>query len=61
MGARLRRGYEEPAAAALEVDARAEEADNFAARTPVDRLVLVVHGIGQARAACHCVLRSLPE
>ena len=29
--------------------ARAEEADNFAAHVPVNRLVLVVHGIGQAR------------
>lgn len=48
---RLRRGYEAPAAGAQEVNAKAEEADNFAARIPVNRLVFVVHGIGQAPLA----------
>ncbi len=47
IGVRLRRGYEAPAAGAVEVDVKAEEADNFAARVPVNRLVFVVHGIGQ--------------
>lgn len=31
----------------MEVDARAEEADDAAASAPIDRLLLVVHGIGQ--------------
>jgi hypothetical protein len=31
----------------MEVDAKSEEADNFAAQVPINRLVLVVHGIGQ--------------
>ncbi|CAL8470099.1 g9641 [Coccomyxa elongata] len=47
IGMRLRRGYEAPTPGAVEVDAKAEEADNFAARVPVNRLVFVVHGIGQ--------------
>ena len=47
VGMRLRRGYAPPAANAAEVDLRREEADDFAARVPVDKLVFVVHGIGQ--------------
>lgn len=31
----------------LEVDLKAEEADNTAAAAPADRLILAVHGIGQ--------------
>ena len=34
-----------------EIDVQQEERDNRAARTPVDRLVLVCHGIGQAMTA----------
>ena len=34
-----------------EIDMQQEERDNRAARTPVDRLVLVCHGIGQAMTA----------
>lgn len=51
VGMRLRRGYGPPAASATEVDLRREEADDFAARVPVDKLVLVVHGIGQVKGA----------
>lgn len=47
VGMRLRRGYAPPAANAAEIDLRREEADDFAARVPVDKLVFVVHGIGQ--------------
>ena len=47
VGMRLRRGYTAPAANAAEVDLSREETDDFAARVPVDKLVLVVHGIGQ--------------
>ena len=47
VGMRLRRGYAPPGANASEVDLRREEADDFAARVPVDKLVFVVHGIGQ--------------
>ena len=46
---RLRRGYAPPAAKAAEVDLAREEADDFAAQVPVDKLVFVVHGIGQVR------------
>ncbi len=56
---RLRRGYEAPAPGAVEVDAKAEEADNFAARVPVNRLVFVVHGIGQVGCCGHLPLRDL--
>ena len=49
VGMRLRRGYAPPAAKAAEVELRREEADDFAARVPVDKLVFVVHGIGQVR------------
>ena len=52
VGMRLRRGYTPPAANAAEVDLGREETDDFAARVPVDKLVFVVHGIGQ-------VMRSL--
>ena len=51
VGMRLRRGYGPPAANAMEVDLRREEADDFAARVPVDKLVFVVHGIGQVKGA----------
>ena len=51
VGMRLRRGYAPPAANASEVDLRREEADDFAARVPVDKLVFVVHGIGQVESA----------
>jgi hypothetical protein len=48
-GARLRRGYLPPAnpAAAAEVDAKAEEADEYAGTTPISHLVFAIHGIGQ--------------
>lgn len=48
-GARLRRGYYQPAnpAAAAEVDLKAEEADEYAGTTPVSHLVFAIHGIGQ--------------
>ena len=48
-GARLRRGYTPPppGEADATMDPRAEAADQAAAGTPIDRLVLVVHGIGQ--------------
>ena len=49
VGMRLRRGYTAPGANAAEVDLGREETDDFAARVPVDKLVFVVHGIGQAR------------
>lgn len=49
VGMRLRRGYTAPGANAAEVDLGREETDDFAARVPVDKLVLVVHGIGQVR------------
>lgn len=51
VGMRLRRGYAPPGASASEVDLRREEADDFAARVPVDKLVFVVHGIGQVESA----------
>ena len=51
VGMRLRRGYAPPGANASEVDLRREEADDFAARVPVDKLVFVVHGIGQVKSA----------
>ena len=54
VGMRLRRGYALPAANAMEVDLRREEADDFAARVPVDKLVFVVHGIGQVKSASNC-------
>lgn len=48
----------------LEVDLKAEEADNTAAAAPVDRLILAVHGIGQKLSGASIVddataLRSL--
>jgi hypothetical protein len=46
-GAKLRRGYEPPHPASMEVDAKQEEIDNSAARLPVTCLLLCVHGIGQ--------------
>ena len=52
VGMRLRRGYTPPAANAAEVDLGREETDDFAARVPVDKLVLVVHGIGQVGGIC---------
>lgn len=36
-----------------EADLKAEEADDFCAATPVTRLVLVVHGIGQQLSAAN--------
>ena len=54
VGMRLRRSYTPPAANAAEVDLGREETDDFAARVPVDKLVFVVHGIGQVtRALVH--------
>ena len=46
---RLRRGYESPpeGVTVQEADPKAEEADEAAAVQPVNRLLLVVHGIGQ--------------
>lgn len=46
---RLRRGYESPPEGVnvQEADPKAEEADEAAAAQPVDKLLLVVHGIGQ--------------
>ncbi len=47
---RLRRGYEPPpeGVSVQEVaDPKAEEAEEAAAAQPVDKLLLVVHGIGQ--------------
>lgn len=63
-GAALRRGYTQPHAGSLEVDHKAEEADNTAAAAPVDRLILAVHGIGQKLSGASIVddataLRSL--
>lgn len=48
-GYRLRRGYEAPPENVVvrEADPKAEEADEAAARLPVSKLLLVVHGIGQ--------------
>ena len=60
VGMRLRRGYAPPGASASEVDLRREEADDFAARVPVDKLVFVVHGIGQVESA-HNVYESQSE
>lgn len=61
VGMRLRRGYTAPAANAAEVDLGREETDDFAARVPVDKLVFVVHGIGQVTRALvpHHALISL--
>jgi hypothetical protein len=39
----------------MEVDARAEEADEAAADQPVDRLILAVHGIGQKLSGANIV------
>lgn len=49
-GMKLRRGYEPPSAADKhpEVDVKQEQLDDYAASTPVDRLILCCHGIGQA-------------
>lgn len=46
---RLRRGYQTPpeGVTVQEADPKAEEADEAAAAQPVDKLLLVVHGIGQ--------------
>jgi len=46
---RLRRGYEPPPEGVnvQEADRKAEEAEESAAAQPVDKLLLVVHGIGQ--------------
>ena len=46
---RLRRGYEPPpeGVTVQEADPKAEEADEAAVAQPVDKLLLVVHGIGQ--------------
>lgn len=46
---RLRRGYELPprGVSVQEADPKAEEAEEAAASQPVDKLLLVVHGIGQ--------------
>jgi hypothetical protein len=56
LGARLRRGYTPPPPGEPDptIDRRAEAADEAAARAPIDRLVLVVHGIGQNLAG-RCV------
>eukprot|EP00887_Chlorella_sp_A99_P003527 scaffold7.g3527.t1 len=53
---RLRRGYVQPEAKALlekEADLRREEAHEAAAATPVRRLVLLVHGIGQTLSSAN--------
>ena len=49
LGPRLRRGYLPPqeGATSQQVDTKAEAADDAAAKQPVERLLLVVHGIGQ--------------
>ena len=39
----------------LEVDVKAEEADEAAAAQPVDRLILAVHGIGQKLSGANIV------
>lgn len=39
----------------MEVEARAEEADEAAAVQPVDRLILAVHGIGQKLSGANIV------
>ena len=46
---RLRRGWEPPAEGVTvqEADPQAEEMEEAAANQPVNRLLLVVHGIGQ--------------
>jgi hypothetical protein len=45
---RLRRGHElREGVSVQEADPKAEEADEAAAAQPVDKLLLVVHGIGQ--------------
>lgn len=51
-GARLQRGYypPKPSDKQLEIDLKQEETDNYCARVPVNRLVLVCHGIGQKLA-----------
>ena len=59
-GARLRRGYTPPppGEADATMDPRAEAADQAAAGTPIDRLVLVVHGIGQNLAGRRAAPRT---
>ena len=48
-GMRLRRGYQPPpeGATVQEADPKTEEAEEAAAAQPVNKLLLVVHGIGQ--------------
>jgi hypothetical protein len=48
-GARLRRGYASPPAPekAPDIDLKAEEAEEYAGTTPVNHLLLAIHGIGQ--------------
>ena len=57
VGPRLHRGYQPPAegATSQQVDAKAEAADDAAAKQPVGRLLLVVHGIGQNLSGAHPV------
>lgn len=56
VGPKLRRGYQEPTdgAKSQQVDAKAEAADDAAAQQPVERLVFVVHGIGQNLSGASC-------
>lgn len=60
VGPRLRRGYQTPPEGVIttQIDAKAEAVDDAAARQPVTRLLLCVHGIGQNLSgepgACCC-------
>lgn len=61
---RLRRGYETPpeGVTVQEADPKAEEADEAAAGQPVDKLLLVVHGIGQNLGAANIAsMSSFPQ
>ena len=60
---RLRRGYENPpeGVTVQEADPKAEEADEAAAAQPVDKLLLVVHGIGQNLGGANITCRASRE
>ena len=62
LGPALRRGYQAPPdeAKSSQIDTKAEAVDNAAARQPVTRLLLCVHGIGQNLSGQPVFLYRLP-
>ena len=63
LGPALRRGYQAPPdeAKSSQIDSKAEAVDNAAARQPVTRLLLCVHGIGQNLSGQPSFLHRLPS